>query len=222
METLFDTIFLARLSLFAGLPIATMMGRIYEKSIRYFFEPRKVPFIEPPSSPLFTLPAELRNEVYRLVIMKNERIGVPEETSMEAALLCVCKQITVEATYIFCCENEFHFELHDWDYSGLQAFVDRALLLHNIESPICRTKNTSVSSGAVFNREKFLKFLRYYHEGPNSITFKYHTEEDPYMSALTGAFGILSHMAKAPWGQVEAVLEICLRGTSLTGDGWEW
>lgn len=64
-------------------------------------------------SPLCTLPGELRNRIYRLVLVQSSVILDVKilSTPTEPALLATCQRIRKEALNIFYSENTFHFDL---------------------------------------------------------------------------------------------------------------
>lgn len=60
------------------------------------------------ASPLATLPGELRNRIWRLVVVKLNAINVSDLTSpQEPALLATCHQARKEASGIYYAENTF-------------------------------------------------------------------------------------------------------------------
>jgi hypothetical protein len=60
---------------------------------------------------LLTFPGEVRNQVYRLVLVSDGRI-LFDSTYREPALLATCRQ----ATPIFLLENEWYIALPNWEY----------------------------------------------------------------------------------------------------------
>ena len=61
----------------------------------------------PSNSALFGLPGELRNRIYRLVLLVEGSIDVDSGCIPEPALLVVCQQLRREGIYIYYTENQF-------------------------------------------------------------------------------------------------------------------
>lgn len=100
----------------------------------------------PTQSPLFKLPAELRNTVYRLVLTGEGPLTVKkDEIGNLMALLRTCKQTREEASSIFYSENRFIFPLDgrsidaglEWLKGlGRNAAMIRALVVNIPESDL--------------------------------------------------------------------------------------
>lgn len=72
--------------------------------------------ISPPSPPkaephLLGIPGELRNQIYRLILVQDDPIKLTPTDHEQPALLRTCKQIRDEATSIFIEENQFSHEI---------------------------------------------------------------------------------------------------------------
>lgn len=110
--------------------------------------------------PLLELPAELRNEIYGLVLCKNDRIVVSSAGYEREGLLSVCKQVRQEALKIYYYENKFVVEVHKWNSDNLLAFekVLRRLGLKRAEPAIRdgkhvkRVKNSTSFTSAVLGK----------------------------------------------------------------------
>lgn len=82
-------------------------------------------------SKLLSLPAELRNKIYKCCLIADDIDDTEIPTILRKgvcsvlitkdlklpALLAVCRQIRMEATDIFYRSNKFHVPIHDWDAS---------------------------------------------------------------------------------------------------------
>ncbi|KAK5127561.1 hypothetical protein LTR85_006901 [Meristemomyces frigidus] len=71
-----------------------------------------------PASPLLELPGELRNRIYRLLLVEDDEslpITVVKERFEEPAILYACSEIRHEATPIYYCENRFCLEVTSFD-----------------------------------------------------------------------------------------------------------
>lgn len=79
--------------------------------------------------PLFKLPPELRNSIYRLVLVDDiDGIALysPGESDIRH-LLATCRQIRNEAIESYHLENVFHFLANNCDHKDTQRYVDRVV-----------------------------------------------------------------------------------------------
>lgn len=67
----------------------------------------------PPRS-FLRLPAELRNKIYHLVLVFDDKLFPKPGESFQPPLLHVCRQTGEEATNIFYHENRFVINVNDW------------------------------------------------------------------------------------------------------------
>lgn len=65
-------------------------------------------------SSFLRLPAELWNEIYRLVLLVDDMIYLQRRQSFQPPLLQVCRQTHAEATDILYGGNEFVIDVEDW------------------------------------------------------------------------------------------------------------
>lgn len=71
-----------------------------------------------------TLPAELRNSIYELVIISPDELVITKEGNLATPpLLQVCKQIRCEALTMYYAENCFRALVDDHDACGLEAWL---------------------------------------------------------------------------------------------------
>ncbi|PPJ57822.1 hypothetical protein CBER1_00176 [Cercospora berteroae] len=84
------------------------------------------------ASPLFGLPGELRNRIYRLVLLEQNAIQVVDTGYARPGLLTTCQQIANESTVLYYEENKF--DVRAWDYNphslynferGINALAER-------------------------------------------------------------------------------------------------
>lgn len=69
---------------------------------------------EPKRASLLALPAELRNQIWRLVLLEAEEIHVrPERDATQPGLLCVSRQLRAETKAIYGRENKFAVFVRD-------------------------------------------------------------------------------------------------------------
>ena len=65
------------------------------------------PTFEAQDAPLLNLPAELRNRIWSLALIKKGRVNEPDDTIILPPLLRTCQQIANEATQIYFANNKF-------------------------------------------------------------------------------------------------------------------
>lgn len=75
-------------------------------------------------SPLLTLPPEIRNEIYRYVLVteNNIRVEHDQKPPPDPALLLTCSQIRNEAIRIFYCGNRFSLSARNHDVQRLHSW----------------------------------------------------------------------------------------------------
>ena len=69
------------------------------------------------------VPGELRNQIYRMVLLFEVKIKVSKGNFSEPALLSTCHQIRKETMKIYYIENRWEIDCPDWDYSVRQSFL---------------------------------------------------------------------------------------------------
>lgn len=74
---------------------------------------------------LLELPAELRNRIYRDVLV-SDHVGIEAHTFSQPAMLKTCCQIRSEATSIYYIESTFYVGADDFDHRLLAAFCQQA------------------------------------------------------------------------------------------------
>lgn len=222
MEAIFWMLLLLNFFLFGVLLIAFRIWRLQNLEPTY----HALPTIQKPG--LLTIPAELRTEIYRLVLLHDGLIKISEGTSKEPALLAVCRQVHEEASYIYYCENKFCIDLLSWDYTVYKAFFHHVRIRRGITD--FEQGNVSYFNSAfLFHKPNLLSLLRFLHEDPYLRPFRYQPDieydsddEDTADAGLTGAFGIVNCMSTRPWEDMKPVLEIYLTEISTKERGWKW
>lgn len=92
------------------------------------------------TSALLSLPAELRNCVYRYVLVAGSRLIVDTpEAVRQPALLRTCSQIRKEALNLYYADNSFEIVMHDCDSDILHAFCKASLTRESIKATITDT-----------------------------------------------------------------------------------
>lgn len=72
-----------------------------------------------PESPLFRLPAELRNKIYRLVLLRDRTIYVHRNEDQETGLLQACQRLRSETSSICYLENDLSLVIRHWSCATL-------------------------------------------------------------------------------------------------------
>lgn len=82
------------------------------------------------ASPLLSLPPELRNRIYRYVLVTRKKIRIKKVSQLpaEPPLLRTCRLVRQEARAIWHCENVFHFSIKASDASHFIAWCRRSKL----------------------------------------------------------------------------------------------
>lgn len=169
-----------------------------------------------PDSGLLSLPAELRNRIYRLVLLRHRTIRVTKSGfNQGSGILATCKQIRYEALKIYYYENAFSVSTPKWNTDALVCF----------NTQICRL-GLQVEPGkgmcifTIIDRASLephwanlLEWARLLHSKTMSWT---HSNKESY--ALSGYCGTVAYnvgramritacqMRALPWSQVKEVL----------------
>lgn len=164
-------------------------------------------------SRLLSLPAELRNRVYRLVLLENRPIRVTQSGfDQGGGLLSTCKQIRQEALKIYYYENKFLVITPKWNTDTLVSFHTETLRLQLRVGPYgvrCNLASTSQEP----HWANLLEWARRLHSRELSW---WSSNEDGY--TLSGTRGTVAfnvcramrimacEMRAMPWSQVKEVL----------------
>jgi hypothetical protein len=83
---------------------------------------------------LLNIHAEIRNEIYRLVLVSEDkiRVGVHDAPPMDPPLLRTNRQIRSEARGIFHKENRAEFAVLNYDIRKIIAWLDLSLIHHSL------------------------------------------------------------------------------------------
>lgn len=78
------------------------------------------------SGSLFTLPAEIRNKIYRYTLTSPSKIAVTAHGLREPALLSTCRPIRTEAASIFYYENTFAIDNNNYNSDALRRWAKKS------------------------------------------------------------------------------------------------
>lgn len=76
---------------------------------------------------LLDLPGDLRNRIYRFVLVSGEEIEVESTGPGEPALLRTCKTTREESIDIYYSENFFNIQIADWNGRALLPFMQQQM-----------------------------------------------------------------------------------------------
>lgn len=160
--------------------------------------------------PFFRLPGELRNKIYRYVILQNTPILVNSAGYQRSGLMSVSKQARSETVSIFYSENRFRSDVSEYNSDNLLQFVRRlsaterqretdhkTLLWPRDSTPNWR--NLMIWLQRWYNRERFYGF-----RPPNDIALG--RTEYAKEIALGGLFVLVTELRDLPWARVEKML----------------
>lgn len=99
-----------------------------------------------PKCPLLSLPGELRNLIYALVVVQSEPLDDAEATLAQIALLRTCHQVRHECSDIFWQLNTFTFRIH--------AFIP--IVLETAKVIIPRIRHLELHTGMLYRGPYFL------------------------------------------------------------------
>jgi hypothetical protein len=114
---------------------------------------------------LLEIHPEIRNEIYRLVLVSKDPIEVAatDTPPMDPPLLRTCSQIRTEARGIFYKENKVNFAVLDYDIRKIVDWLDRSTARHDLFANAQLA--LSVSSRWVYCWHALLNWAYAYHQG---------------------------------------------------------
>lgn len=111
-------------------------------------------------SPLLALPPEMRNRIYRFVVVtstENDEIEIGKDHRPRPPfLLHTCHQLRQEAIKIYHEENHFHFRVHDCDASGYMRWVT---VFRRDKTRVKARVNISISLRGRYDKANLMKWL---------------------------------------------------------------
>ena len=187
--------------------------------LRRIFTARKAVVGIPPKPTFLTMPGELRNKIYRLVLL-SESITISKGRSAKPALFSTCRQIYQETTAIFYLENYWTIDVYDWDLSVYEAFHDQVRMEHGIPEELT---SININTGSYWKKGNLIKLLQRLHKDQLTYgDYVYAAEQDDKEAIIHGAFYIVGCLHKHSWHDIEQVLQIYLNEAVGGIDGCEW
>jgi hypothetical protein len=118
------------------------------------------------SSPLLRLPAELRNDIYRLVVVSPNAIRVGVTGFSEPPILSVSKQIRRETSVILYAENNFDVDIYNYDITSCQKWNEKLRAAHwRHELHTCNGFHGSFVHATTPNWANLLAWMKLNHAG---------------------------------------------------------
>lgn len=172
-----------------------------------------------PKPNLFTIPGEIRNIIYRFVLISKRSIHVTGVTFPEPAIMRTCYLMRQEALPIYFLENSFQLHCTDWDRTYLHKFPRRLQRQLGPEKQP-EVNIQCVNFGSWTHKANLLNLLKACHERQfGGFTYQ---ADDIESSAVTGAFEIARTMRAVSWEAVEKILEVYLNEVSKRKGRWGW
>ena len=166
--------------------------------------------VEEPS-PLVELPPELRNKVYRYVLLSEGPVHVGATGFMEPPLLMTAKQIRQEASSIFYKENEFDVLIIDYDIKNCIKWDRKIKAGFRRGDFVGRVSyGGSITYSSRRDWENLLGWMKAYHKGTVSCSAarpSLVSSGQMENKILGGIFTIVAGMATMPWFCVEMVMQ---------------
>lgn len=161
------------------------------------------PFQQQPTSKVLSLPPELRNEIYRYVLVKEpgRRIILTPGRPSQPALLCTSRQLRKEAIGIFFSENHFTIPVIDYDLRPC-IFIRTLNDKYRAEG----IRNCRYPSHGYTNWDNLLASLEVLHANPLPA----HGRKPKWCTryeAVSRGVNIVERYRFTPWIRVEEVLE---------------
>lgn len=179
-------------------------------------------------SRLLRLPAELRNVIYRYVLVQVDPIDIANDGHQEPALLTTCKEIRQEAVTLFYCENEFEIEMIDWNIINFLKW-DKILAAalgdgDNFDCARGRTRCVGPSDDPNWaNLHHWMK--EYYHDNtvleqtePSSLC----SGEETDVYVVASMFVVLNNMKSKTWEEMEGILKEFRVVLAKVDERWNW
>ena len=165
---------------------------------------------------LFALPAELRNQIYQLVLVVNTPIVIDTDpTATLPHLLAVSSQIRQEARGIYYIENKFHLRVRDFNARAYLPWVQMAEPFW-AKAPHNPMKWALTTSGPHW--ENLKAWLEIAHKDTRWAMI--HTGGHSEIRILCGASDVVVALRDKPWSVVEAILPGIREMLASQDQGW--
>ncbi|KAK4610749.1 hypothetical protein CLAFUW4_13990 [Fulvia fulva] len=149
---------------------------------------------------------ELRNRIYREVLLQPAPIDYGDKGYIRPALLNTCKAIRSEALKIYYYENSFHTDVWAYNASGMYRFRTS---LEPIGVNYEKIEEMTTTCFDLASWSNLMEWLRQYHADLNDWRITYKEEEDEdydrarLQEALSQMFDVVEGLGGMEWEQVE-------------------
>lgn len=163
----------------------------------------------PQPSRLLSIPPELRNRIYRNVLLDPGRINVSATGFTEPELLLTCKQIRSEAMGIFYNECTFVLDNDDYDPTTAIAWTMklRALSKRKIITNRCGPPTIFSQTRPTPSWTNLLKWVKACHERQAGAMYAGETRKDAGAHIISACLLMGVNLRDTPWAGLEKVLE---------------
>ena len=165
--------------------------------------PQATPSIQYPQTHLLGLPGELRNRIYRYVLVSDETIHIDPDCFQQPALLRTCTQVRNETSSIYYKENDFEFEVLEFNISALMSWWQHGRSHYQVAPPPA----SYCEIDEIGTRADLLSWLRRAHRG--DVPFFVAGERSVWwMKNIAHFFKTVRILGdETPWEKVVKVLE---------------
>lgn len=168
---------------------------------------------------LLTLPPELRNSIYRYVLVPRGSFMITKDNYMQPPLLRTCRQLRQEASGIYYEENYFKIDCRDFDFTA-----DLGFALH---ARVAIARGQTVAGRLLVSRtnaswQGLLRYLKAINEG-RGIRLRFNPKDDALLNAICGASDMAYCLRDVEWTKVRKALEIYKKAVINCRHGeWDW
>ncbi|KAK5124414.1 hypothetical protein LTR85_001631 [Meristemomyces frigidus] len=205
-----STVIACLLALAVGFVLREVMEKL---KARYLPRPKPKPLS------LLGLPGELRNNIYRQVLVSDQSVVIDKDSHAQPALLQACKQMREEASAFYYKENHFNVDCVDLDFTAYIAFYQHALPW----APSKGGKGVRCElSGYRPCWEGLVKGLKAMHEG-RTQSLRYTEGLSGYVLVTVHAFQVVEKLKNSPWETVEELFGVYQKVTvDCQNANWQW
>ncbi|KAF7196146.1 hypothetical protein HII31_02547 [Pseudocercospora fuligena] len=172
---------------------------------------------------LLGLPAELRNYIYRLVMLEQDYIDITPRSYARPALLDTCRQTRSEGLKIYYYENKFEIKINDFDSDMHLRFRSHTKEMGLSSNKMSFGSDVQVASP---NWRKLMTWLQRYHAKEIRTyaakpTTEVHTDSRAIIRSTLGTmFATAKAMGSQPWHAVEKLMELSRPVLILQDQRW--
>lgn len=160
------------------------------------------------------MPAELRNRIYRDVLLEDE-VTVDDNSHLQPGLLRACRQLRNEATRIYYEEKAFILRVFDL---RLSIPSHHWLMVDVPRVPMPRMR---LLVGGAMHWDNLVEWMKRLHGEPTPCP-AVGPEVISRVRAVSRALAIVFELRQVPWGTVLRALEHFKEAVEPTDGSWTW